>query len=201
VLLFDRTFKVVFLAVFPFVLVAVPFAREVLGLWLGGEFAENSGRVLQWLAVGVLINSVAQVPFTVVQAAGRPDLTAKLHLIELPFYLVAVGWLIVAFGIEGAAIAWVARVSVDLIVLLALTLRIMPASAPTVRQIVWTLGLALGTVAVATLPDSLPIKAAVVLLTFAALIPAVWYFFLTPAERAVVVRRRKRLEAEIASSA
>lgn len=189
-LLFDRAFKFVFLAIFPFVLLAVPLAREGLGIWLGEEFAENSARVLQWLAVGVLVNSVAQVPFTVLQAAGRPDLTAKLHLIELPVYLLAIGWLITWFGVEGAAIAWVARVLVDLVALLFLTQRILPESGPATYRIVWTLALALSTVAAITLPDSLPARMLLLLLTFAALVPAAWYLFLSSAERALIVRRR-----------
>jgi len=49
---------------------------------------------LQWLAVGVFINSLAYVPFSLLQGVGRPDLTATLHLIELPLYLGLLWWLI-----------------------------------------------------------------------------------------------------------
>lgn len=53
-------------------------AFEGLMLWLGSEFADNSTLVLQLLAVGVFINSLAHVPSGLEQGAGRPDLTAKL---------------------------------------------------------------------------------------------------------------------------
>jgi O-antigen/teichoic acid export membrane protein len=124
--LFWRGVKYVFLALFPITLIIVTFAHEGLELWLGTGFAANSLRVLQWLAVGVFINSLARLPYALLQAAGRPDLTAKLHLVELPFYLLAVWILITRLGIQGAAIAWVARVAVDAILLFTLAKRFLP---------------------------------------------------------------------------
>ncbi|MBD3727087.1 MAG: hypothetical protein IE936_08470, partial [Moraxella osloensis] len=44
---------------------------------------------------------------------GRTDLTAKLHVIELPLYALALFYFVAAFGIVGAAIAWFARVALD----------------------------------------------------------------------------------------
>ena len=76
---------------------------------MGDEFASHSFRVLQWLAAGVLVNSMAQVPFTFVQGAGRPDWVAKLHLLELPFYVLGLWWMLDVKGIDGAAIAWTVR--------------------------------------------------------------------------------------------
>jgi O-antigen/teichoic acid export membrane protein len=127
-LLYGRCVKYVFLILFPVVLLTVGFARNGLTLWLGAEFAQHSFRVLQWLAVGVFLNSLAQVPFALVQGAGRPDLTAKLHLIELPLYLLGLWWLISMYGIEGAAIAWTARVGVDALILFAMAQRLLPGN-------------------------------------------------------------------------
>lgn len=108
-----KSTKHVFLVVFPMVAAIVLFAPEGLTLWLGPTFAAHSTTVLRWMAIGTLINCVAQVPFTCVQAVGRPDLTAKLHLIELPLYLLGLRWAVGVYGIEGAAVAWTARVVVD----------------------------------------------------------------------------------------
>ena len=127
-LLYSRCVKYLFLILFPAILVTVGLAQNGLTLWLGAEFAQHSARVLQWLAVGVFINSLAQAPFALVQGAGRPDLTAKLHLIELPCYLLALWWLIGARGIEGAAIAWTGRVIVDAAVLAGLSHRLLSES-------------------------------------------------------------------------
>lgn len=105
--------KYVFIAVYLPALILVALAQEGLEFWLGREFAWHGAAVMQWLALGVLVNSLAQLPFALIQGAGRPDLTAKFHLIELPFYLAGGWWLIQQYGIEGAAVAWVIRAAVD----------------------------------------------------------------------------------------
>ncbi len=88
-------------------------AREVMTVWLGADFAARSATVLQILLIGIVANSVAQVPFTLIQATGRADVTAKLHLSEFVPYLVLVYLAIKTWGIEGAAVAWSSRVVVD----------------------------------------------------------------------------------------
>ncbi|MBI3777142.1 MAG: flippase [Gammaproteobacteria bacterium] len=116
-LLFERAVKYVFLSIFPAVIIFVGSAELGLSVWLGDEFAHHSTVVLQFLAIGVLINSVAQIPFALIQAQGRPDITAKLHLIELPFYFILLWYSIDEFGIEGAAAVWVLRVAADALAL------------------------------------------------------------------------------------
>ena len=128
-ILYGRCVKYVFLILFPAVLLIVGLARSGLTLWLGADFAQHSFRVLQWLAVGVFINSLATIPFALVQGVGRPDLTAKLHLLELPFYLLGLWWLISMYGVEGAAIAWTARVAMDGAVLFGMARRFFSDNA------------------------------------------------------------------------
>jgi O-antigen/teichoic acid export membrane protein len=135
-ILYGRCVKYVFLILFPAVVLIVGLARSGLTLWLGPDFAQHSFRVLQWLAVGVLINSLAHIPFALVQGAGRPDLTAKLHMIELPAYLLTLWWLIGARGVEGAAMAWTARMGVDALVLFWMTQRFFRGSVGGARAAV-----------------------------------------------------------------
>ncbi|MEW6406582.1 MAG: oligosaccharide flippase family protein, partial [Chloroflexota bacterium] len=182
-LIFGRGVKYVFLSLFPIILLIVTLAHEGLDLWLGAEFAQNSTRVLQWLAVGVFINSLAQIPFALIQGAGRPDLTAKLHLIELPFYLLAVWWLISAYGIEGAAIAWVVRVAVDAILLFALLKRILPSSTAIIRRMSLMVGVALITLTLAILPMGMALKGPFLFLTLLAFVLIAWLLILAPEER------------------
>ena len=118
--LFRRVVEYVFLALFPITLLIVTFADDGLAIWLGEEFARNSTLVLQLLMIGIFVNSHAQVAFGLIQGAGRPDLTAKLHLLELPVYVVLLLWLLAEFGIVGAAIAWVLRVVIDALMLFLL---------------------------------------------------------------------------------
>jgi O-antigen/teichoic acid export membrane protein len=111
--LYERGLRYIFLGLFPFVLVAIAFSRFGLQIWLGHDFALQSTSVLQWLATAVFVNSLAQIPFIYIQAAGRPDLTAKFHLVEFPCYIVTLILLVRWHGITGAAIAWFARILLD----------------------------------------------------------------------------------------
>jgi O-antigen/teichoic acid export membrane protein len=143
-LLFLRAVKYTALALLPFLLIAVVFAREGLTLWLGADFARHSAVVLQWLAVGVFFNGIAYVPYALTQGAGRPDLTGKLHLMELPAYT-AVLWLLVrARGIDGAAMAWTARVVVDAVVLLWFAYRVLRTERENVERLSVLRGVAAG---------------------------------------------------------
>jgi O-antigen/teichoic acid export membrane protein len=133
--LFERAVGVLFLLMFPITLVIVGFAYDGLNLWLGSEFAHHSAPVLQWIAFGVFINSFGMVPFGSIQADGRPDITAKLHLIELPIYFGILWFLLKKWGIEGAAIAWFLRLVLDDAVLYWVALRDLPeARAGVIRK-------------------------------------------------------------------
>jgi O-antigen/teichoic acid export membrane protein len=108
---------------FPIVFAAVLLAAPALELWLGTRFAHESSRVLQILAVGVLLNGVAQVPFAALHAAGHSRWTATLHLIEMPLYFAMLSVALSNWGIEGAALAWTLRAAVDAAALFALSAR------------------------------------------------------------------------------
>ena len=193
-LLFDRGVKYVFLAMFPITLLIITFANEGLHFWLGATFAQNSTQALQWIAAGVLIHSLGQMPYALIQGAGRPDLTAKLHLVELPFYLVILWWLITTNGIVGAAIAWVARIAVDTVFLFAMVRRVLPTGARTMQRKLLTVGPALLALFVATIPTSLGMKGLFLLLTLFTYALAAWLLILAPEERALIGDRFKRIQ-------
>jgi len=97
----------------PPVLIAALFANPLLTLWLGNEFAEPAAPVLKLLLVGVFLNSAAYVPYMLLQAHGRSDLTAKLHLLELPVFVLILLWAVRGYGSTGAALAWTLRIVLD----------------------------------------------------------------------------------------
>jgi O-antigen/teichoic acid export membrane protein len=115
--LFQRAVRYQLLGIFPLVFIIVAGAHQGFTLWLGSAFADSSYRVLQWLAIGVLINCLAQVPFSFLQGIGKPDVTSKLHVSELLLYIPALWFLVKSFGITGAAIAWTGRVALDTVLL------------------------------------------------------------------------------------
>ena len=186
VLLYGRSVKYVFISLFPVILLVVVLAQNGLTLWLGSEFAANSTRVLQWLAVGVFINSLGQVPFAMLQGAGRPDLTAKLHLIELPCYLLALWWLTSALGVEGAAIAWTGRVAIDALFLFGLGQRFLPTGISLVRRTLFGLGTALVTLASAAFAQGIILKGIFLLVAILVFGFTTWFLILTPRERILV---------------
>ncbi|MFB3887576.1 MAG: flippase [Thermodesulfobacteriota bacterium] len=116
-LFFTRSLKFTLLTLGPIVLILILFAKRLLQMWLGEDFAFQSAAVLQILGIGVFINSMGQVPYTLLYGMGRPDLPAKFHLLELPLYILMAFLLIAQHGIVGAAIAWALRVLLDTVLL------------------------------------------------------------------------------------
>jgi O-antigen/teichoic acid export membrane protein len=111
--LYASAFKLQALVMGPLAILLVVFARDGLTLWLGQEFADQGTRVLQVLAVGMFLNTLAWVPSTALQGMGRPDLVAKVFLVEAPFYLGAAVALTWHLDIVGTALAWAGRSLLD----------------------------------------------------------------------------------------
>lgn len=106
------------------------FADWGLSVWINEEFAKNGASVARLLAVGVFINSFGHIAQASIQGAGRPEWTAKLHLVELIFYVPYLWWLTVKFGIVGAAFAWVIRVIISTTCLTILSMRVFKRAEP-----------------------------------------------------------------------
>lgn len=190
--IYDRGIRYSFLALFPIIIVIIAFAREGLTLWLGERFAYNSTLVLQLLAIGVFFNSLSQPPFALIQGIGRPDLTAKLHLLELPVYLLVLWWALQRHGINGSALVWTLRVVVDMIALYGITQRLVPATSAIHRRAVYSFTAALVPFIIYLFALSLTVKvlSVVVLLVLFGFIG--WFSILSPEERNLVRRGLKR---------
>lgn len=191
-LLFARGFKYVFMVMFPITLLIVVFARQVLDLWLGKEFAEHSYLVMQLLTMGVFINGLAQIPFSLVQSAGRPDLTAKLHLIELPFYLIAVWCITRTFNIEGTAIVWSARAIVDGLFLFRMVRRELPQGSFGFQHAELPATLVMLVLAFGIVPKHFVINVGFVAFAMFLFLCASWFLILDKDERSIVCTFLKR---------
>ena len=115
---------------------------------------------------------------------GRPDVNAKFSIAELFIYVPTLVGLLHLFGIQGAAVAWTARVGIDLCVRVVIASRLSPTMRP-------VLGRMLGVVWLATLLIALPLlartafdRAAVVLLAASLYALALWVWGVTEGERA-----------------
>jgi O-antigen/teichoic acid export membrane protein len=189
--LFNQGIKYIFLVLFPITLFIVTFASEGLNLWLGKEFAQNSTLVLQWLAIGVLINSLAQVPFAFIQGIGRPDITAKLHFIELPLYALMLWKLTNAFGIAGAAYAWVIRVTLDTLFLLYITYSLIQDKTSTVGRITFGMVMVMAVLALATLKLEILTKGIFFVLTLLIFAFITWFILLDSEEHRLIKKKLK----------
>lgn len=187
----------VFLSVLPAVALVAVFAPLVLDVWLGADYAQYSTAAMRILAFGVLANALAHVPFAFLQAIGRPDITARLHVLELVIHVPTTWWLVKHFGISGAAMAWTLRVTLDA-VLLAITsawLRSRSGHAPRVVTRRGLLAVAMGVMLVLALVSTSrvtgerPVIAlALAMVYLAAFLAMAWYVGLDAAERGALRR-------------
>lgn len=125
--LFENALYSLTIILFPPILLAVAFAKEGMAIWINEDFARNSYIVLQWLAIGVFINSLTRVPFTLVQGYGRPDISAKVHLIELPIAVTSLYYAVKWYSLQGAAIVWAGRMALDAIAFFFLAAKLFPS--------------------------------------------------------------------------
>jgi O-antigen/teichoic acid export membrane protein len=123
--LLKQGMKSVWILTFPICFLIFVFAPELLDIWLGANFSAASTNVLRMLVLGVFINSLAHPLTVLVQGIGKPERVAALHLFELPIYLAVLWEGVKALGIDGAALAWLLRVSVDAAALLWVALSLL----------------------------------------------------------------------------
>lgn len=183
--LFGRGTRYVILLMFPVILLIIVFAQQGLSIWLGSDFALRSVIVLQWLAVGVFINSVSQVSFALIQGVGRPDVTAKLHLMELLFYLPLLWWLLRFYGIEGAAIAWTARIFMDATLLFVMVSYVLPETKPLIWRLVACTGAHLTALALAVFAARQGFQWIYLAITLLVFMIFAWFYMLQPDERSI----------------
>jgi O-antigen/teichoic acid export membrane protein len=85
----------------------------VLPSWIKENLNPSSILVGQVLCLGVFANAIGSMFYALLHARGRPDISARLHLVELPLFLGALLFLVDRYGVVGAAWAWVGRMAVD----------------------------------------------------------------------------------------
>ena len=176
----------------PLIVVLLASADLLLAWWLGPEFRDGSAGVARLLALGILVNIVAQVPLTALNAMGRADVTTVIAVLELPLYVAAIWYAAARYGITGVAAVWALRAVLDAVVLFSAAHLLVPADAAAggARRFRWGLALTLGGFLAAAwwLPYGLPKDAAARLgmlaLLLAALLAWEWRVLLGRDDRA-----------------
>jgi O-antigen/teichoic acid export membrane protein len=195
--LLGRGVKYIFLAVFPIVLLTAAIAPEALHLWLGDAFAQNGSSVLRWLAAGIFANCLAQLPYVLLQSAGRPDIPAKLQLVELPVYVVGLVLLVRTFGVRGAAIAWALRLIVEAFLLFLLAHQLLPHRPGFLMRL--STAAAAGYVAIyaVTFPESVALRTGLMILGMVVFGLVAWRMGLNSREKTFFTRRNMRASFKI----
>lgn len=112
--------KLVFFFVLPAATFIALFSSEILDVWIGAAFSVHAAPLMQILAASMLVGTMAQVPYSLVQASGRADLTAWLSLALVGPYLAALYYAARLYGSVGVAWVWFARVAVEYVATIVL---------------------------------------------------------------------------------
>ncbi len=123
-----RGAKLIFLILYPIVFLMITFAYNGMNLWLGEKFAINSSLVLQFLSIGILMNSISMIPNNYFQGIGKPKIPTIINLIELPVYISIMWFSIDIGGIKGAALAYMVMATMDAFIMYAVANRIVGVS-------------------------------------------------------------------------
>ena len=181
--LYVRGIKGLLLFTFPIVLVMSSFAGEGLQLWLGPKYAAQSVSVMRWLSAGLFVYSLSYVPYSLLQAVGRADKPALLHLMELAGYVVFASFMIRRFGIGGAAMAWFIRSVIEVIVMSTMARRYAPDSERDVARSGVVVAVALLMLGVAAMTPSLGLRLVIVPAELAVFAALSWRWLLSRDER------------------
>jgi O-antigen/teichoic acid export membrane protein len=114
---YKRGHLLIAIVIIPTVIVTLVALEPFLGWWINPGFAASAVPIAQILTIGFGINAFGHWSQSAIQVAGRPDLTAKLHIAELLAYLPYMYILTNEYGALGAALAWAVRVSISTIAL------------------------------------------------------------------------------------
>jgi len=126
--LYFKCLQIVFIIIFPLCLILFIYAKEGLTLWIGSDFAEKSSLIAKIIIVGVFLQSLNIINYNFIQATGRSEIQAKIHLVEFPIYLASLWFFVKYFGLTGAALAWLVRIIIDFILFKFFALYLMKSS-------------------------------------------------------------------------
>ena len=96
---------------------AIFLIEPFLRVWVGHDIGGQAGPLGRLMLVGFWANGFALIPFTRLQASGRPDVVTKILLIEIPPHFALLYFGMHHFGLWGIALALTTRFVVDFLLL------------------------------------------------------------------------------------
>jgi O-antigen/teichoic acid export membrane protein len=101
----------------PLIVFGIFLMQPFLTVWTGHEFASHAASVGEAILVGIWFNALAFIPYSHLQAIGRPDLVARFHALEILPFVACLWWALHSIGLIGAALVWSGRVAIDMLLL------------------------------------------------------------------------------------
>ena len=99
------------------VLGAIFLVQPFLDLWVGRHIGIRSAPIGRILLIGFWANGFAMIPYTRLQAGGRPDLVTKVLVVQIVTYVACFYLATMHFGLAGAAGALAIRLAADYAIL------------------------------------------------------------------------------------
>jgi O-antigen/teichoic acid export membrane protein len=109
----QRSLNVLYGIITPMIVIVMIGMHPFLDLWIGDKFAAIAAPIGIVIAMTIWLNGLAYVPSTFLQARGRPDLTARFHMIEIIPHVIFLWFALHWFGLMGGAIALVVVTLLD----------------------------------------------------------------------------------------
>ena len=183
--------NVTLLIVFPLCAFVSFLAPELISAWLGlsmepdrlAVFMQESILPMKLLVFGVLSISVGLIPSSYLQSTGRPDVIAKVHLLQIPFFLLALFFALSNYGISGVAAVVSIRMVLDTIILIAMVWKLQANRDSNVVHEVWPTLLAVILLTLPFLPLSIGLKISMMVLSSIVFTVLVWTYGMRPEER------------------
>jgi len=178
-------------------IVASTFSHELLTWWIGTTYASHAAPVFRLLCFGVMLGGADQVVASFLDSIGRPSVNAKFSIVELFVYIPILAIMLREFGIEGGAVAWVARASIDFVLRLSLACRLFPALRKAIPDVVKTLAFATLCLGVPLFSTGFSVKFALAVLSLFMIIGYVWLFTFSGDEKNFVIRKLIRVRTAL----
>jgi len=115
--LYRRSVTSMCFSLIPLAVVLAVAARPILTTLIGADYARHSTPACYLLLIGVVFSGISYVPGSLLIAADKTGIIARIRWYELVPYLVIASALAMKYGIAGAAAAWALRAAIDCVLL------------------------------------------------------------------------------------
>lgn len=143
---FIRSHRYILAILTPVMFLIFVWGHAFLWFWISPRFAVQATIPLQILCLGMIVGLLAPISGSLIEAIGKPEIVAKLYMIEVPVNFALVYAFTKAGGVTGAAWSFSLRTVLETIVLLLIVYRMTPFSLGALlkRRIAWQAATVIG---------------------------------------------------------